>query len=37
MEAVNAEAMASLFPGARKLEGVSREVNERLARVIESI
>jgi uncharacterized protein (DUF302 family) len=36
VEAVNAEAMASLFPGA-KLEEVSKEVNERLARVIESI
>ena len=36
VEAVNARAMADLFPGAG-LEDVSNEVNERLARVIESI
>ena len=36
VEAVNARAMAGLFPGAG-LEEVSNEVNERLARVIESI
>jgi len=36
VEAVNARAMATLFPGAG-LEEVSNEVNERLTRVIESI
>jgi len=36
VETVNASAMATLFPGAG-LEEVSKEVNERLARVLESI
>ncbi len=36
VEAVNARAMAGLFPGAG-LEEVSNEVSERLVRVLESI
>ena len=36
VETVNASAMATLFPGAG-LEEVSKEVNEHLARVLESI
>jgi uncharacterized protein (DUF302 family) len=36
VEAVNARAMASLFPGA-ELEEVAGEVNQRMARVLESI
>jgi uncharacterized protein (DUF302 family) len=36
VEAINAEAMTSLFPGAG-LEEVAGEVNERLTRVIESL
>jgi len=36
VETVNARAMATLFPGAG-LEEVSKEVNEHLARVLESI
>ena len=36
VEAVNSQAMASLFPGAG-LEEVAGEVNERLTRVIESL
>ncbi len=36
VEAVNARAMASLFPGAA-LEEISSEVNARLTRVIESL
>ncbi len=36
VEAVNARAMASLFPGAA-LDEISSEVNDRLTRVIESL
>jgi uncharacterized protein (DUF302 family) len=36
VEAVNAQAMASLFPGA-ELEEVAGEVNQRLTRVIDSL